>query len=72
MEDILPTFESIWDKLNNDERALLNCCVKGLYNSTRRGKDIYLNTWNRMDRGSLDEKIWYKIPQKYRRLLDSY
>jgi hypothetical protein len=64
------TFEDIWDKLNNEQRKRINRCSKPrgrLGSSYYRGKDIRLNTWNRLSIGSLDDEIWRLIPPEHQK-----
>jgi hypothetical protein len=58
------TFKEIWDLLENDERCRLKeCSDLHTYEST---KNIPMRNWRRLYSGSIDEKIWLKIPEEVR------
>jgi hypothetical protein len=58
------TFSEIWDLLDNDERHRLKECSR--YLTYESAKSIPMKNWARTYKGSIDEKIWLKIPENAR------
>jgi hypothetical protein len=56
-------FSKIWDILENEERK---CIINKTDASITKAKDRNACNWHRCDRGSLDERIWFKIPEELR------
>jgi hypothetical protein len=56
-------FSDIWNLLENEERRVL---INKSDCSISKAKIRNMCDWFRCDHGSMDERIWFKIPERLR------